>query len=260
VNPFSGTKKGRIVFKNVVAPMFEQAGIVYDHLMTGYANHAMERMKEQEKDSSITDVSKYDGIVAIGGDGIIHEILQGIRERSDCDEILSKLKLGVIGSGTSNGLSKSLVHASKEQATPIDNAFLIAKGITTSLDLSRYETKSASYLSFLTFSWAIIADIDIESEAIRFVGYLRMDLWGAWRTLFLRKYRARFSYLPPTNGKVVTRCPPLEESIPNDGIWVTCEDDFIMFWASQVTHAAESTFQTPQCKPDDGVFEILIIR
>lgn len=262
VNPFSGTKRGTQIFNDIVAPMFLEAGIEFDYLTTTNANHAYERMKEQDKDSSIPDVSEYDGIVAVGGDGIIHEMFQGIRTRADCDKILSKLKLGVIGSGTSNGLAKSLTHASKERDTAIDYAFLVAKGNTHKMDLSEYETSSSKYLSFLTFSWSMIADIDIESEAIRFMGFLRMDIWGVLSVLRMRKYRARFSYLPPSdkNKTTATKCPPLKDPIPGDGDWVTSEDDFLLFWASQVTHAAEKSNHSPNSKLDDGVFEILIVR
>jgi hypothetical protein len=113
VNPFSGTAKGNEVYETVVAPMLDQAGLDYDHLITTHAHHAEERMKEQPKDSETLDLSEYDGIVAIGGDGIIHEIMQGIYGRSDCQELLKKFKLGHVGAGTSNGLAMSLAHASK---------------------------------------------------------------------------------------------------------------------------------------------------
>lgn len=126
------------------------------------------------------------------------------------------------------------------------------------MDISRYESRSSTYLSFLTFSWSIIADIDIESEAIRFMGFLRMDIWAVWRVLNLRTYKAKFSYLPPSEENVTL--PPLSEPIPSDGGWVTSEDTFILFWASHVTHAAEGTFHAPQCRLDDGVFTVFIVR
>lgn len=260
VNPFSGTAKGEEVYKTIVSPMLEQADIDHDLLITTHARHAEERVKVQPKDSDIIDLAKYDGIVAIGGDGMVHEILQGIHSRSDCMILLKRLKLGHIGAGTSNGLSKSLVHASEENHNTIDYAFMVAKGRTFTTDLSLYETKCSSYLSFLTFTWSIIADIDIESEAIRFLGFLRMDVWAVWRVLNLRTYRAKFSYLPPSEKASNTKLPPLSQSIPSDSSWVTSEDDFILFWASQVTHAAENTYMTPQCRLDDGVFVVFIVR
>jgi sphingosine kinase len=135
---------------------------------------------------------------------------------------------------------------------------MVAKGKTSKVDLARYETTSSSFLSFLTFSWAIIADIDIESEAIRWAGFARMDIWGVWRVLNLRTYRAKFSYLPPSAKSY--KLSPLTDPIPKDGGWKTMEDDFVLFWASQVTHAAELTHHAPQCKPDDGIFVVFIVR
>ena len=261
VNPKSGTEKGRSICDDHVVPVLVQAGIEHDIFITTHAQHAEERMKQGQEDDSLLDVSEYDGVVAIGGDGAIHEIFQGLQSRSDFKELCSKLKLGDIGAGTGNGLAKSLAHSNQQKCTPLDSIFLVAKGNTSWMDLAQYQTQSADHLSFLTFSWAIIADLDIESECIRFMGALRFDLWGVWRVISLRKYRARFSYLPATaqNSKeAIANMPALHDPVPND--WVTSEDDFYLFWASQVTHAAEGTFHAPPCKLQDGVFQVLIVR
>lgn len=114
VNPFAGRKKGMEIYKNVVVPMLDQAGIEHDSVITTRAGQAEELMAPKtDKSDEMDDVSKYDGLVAIGGDGSIHEILQGIKKRPDCFALLKKLKLGHIGAGTSNGLSASLAHASQ---------------------------------------------------------------------------------------------------------------------------------------------------
>lgn len=260
VNPQSGKKLGVHMYDTTLRPMLDQAGIAHDCLVTTHSKHAEERMEKQSSTSDFRDVSDYTGIVLVGGDGIIHEVLQGIHRRGDRDQILKRLKLGTLGAGTSNGFSASLAHASKANHSPVDCAFAIVKGISSSVDLSRYETKSKSYTSFLTFSWAMIADIDIESECIRWVGFLRMDIWGVVRVLFLRRYRAKFSYLPPTADKTTISIPPLSEPIPDTGDWITCEDDFILFWASQSSHAGEQMFHAPPCKLNDGVFQIMVVR
>jgi hypothetical protein len=235
INPVSGRKTAPNVFDTIVAPMLEEASVSYDVFITSFARHAEERMHPQPTDSELPDLSEYSGIVCIGGDGVVHEIMQGIHSRPDKKEILKNLKLGMIGAGTSNGFSATLAYASNEKFSSLDSTFMIAKGKTAWIDLSRYETTNKSYLSFLTFSWAYIADIDIESEAIRFMGFLRFDLWGALLVLYLRKYRAKFSYLPPTEDRSEgVTLPPLNQPLPTDDGWVCCEDDFVVFWASQV--------------------------
>ena len=49
--------------------------------------------------------------------------------------------------------------------------------------------------SFLSTAWAIIADIDINSEAVRCCGDARFTLWGIYRALWTKRYAAKsFDY------------------------------------------------------------------
>lgn len=102
------------------------------------------------------------------------------------------------------------------------------------------------------------------------MGVLRNDIWAVWRIINLRTYKAKFSYLPEENVKrermdSVISTKQIEENFPqwNDEVpsnWITIEDTFIVFWASQVTHAGTSIFNSPKSTLDDGVFEIFVIR
>lgn len=47
---------------------------------------------------------------------------------------------------------------------------------------------------FLSFMWAIISDIDINSEVIRCCGSARFTIWGVYRALSVRTYPGTFSY------------------------------------------------------------------
>jgi len=125
VNPFSGRRKGIEIFQSVVSPMLDQAGIEHDAIITTHAGHGEEAMAPKEKDvDGISDISKYTGLVAIGGDGSVYELFQGIRKRSDCENLLQTLTLGHIGAGTSNGLSATLAHASKVRQHAAKVAFM----------------------------------------------------------------------------------------------------------------------------------------
>jgi len=142
---------------------------------------------------------------------------------------------------------------------------MIVKGRSSKCDLSHYETENESYGAFLTYSWAMIADIDIESETIRFMGMLRNDLWAVWRVINLRSYKGKFSFLPASvddgiNSGDYTKdnFPAIGDDVPSN--WLTIEGDFILFWASQVTHASSATIQSPDSKLNDGIFNIMVIR
>lgn len=81
--------------------------------------------------------------------------------------------------------------------------------------------------------------------------------------LFPKKYRAKFSYLPfkHSNNAMVdgaTALPGIEESLPEE--WVTIEDDFKVFWASNVSHPSYNVHLSPKSKMNDGIFHIIVVR
>lgn len=58
----------------------------------------------------VRDVADYDGIVAMGGDGILYEMLQTLWEREDAECLMARMKFGIVGCGTSNGLVAGLLY------------------------------------------------------------------------------------------------------------------------------------------------------
>ena len=109
VNPKSGTGLAPQIWKRTVQPMLEkEAGIDIILKETNYTGHALEMMRDE-----FDDLLDYDAVVCLGGDGVLHEILQGWQARPDFEQILKKVRLGVLGCGTGNGLAKSLTHAAE---------------------------------------------------------------------------------------------------------------------------------------------------
>ena len=51
------------------------------------------------------------GVVVIGGDGILYEVINGLMERPDWESLFPELKLGIIPCGSGNGLAKSISYA-----------------------------------------------------------------------------------------------------------------------------------------------------
>lgn len=54
-----------------------------------------------------------------------------------------------------------------------------------------YETKPV--YSFLSVAWSTIADIDLNSERLRWLGPIRFDLWGAYRCARLLKCKGNLT-------------------------------------------------------------------
>ena len=246
INPFSGPNhNAEDMYENIVHTVLDQANVEHDVCVTTHAHYATERMtkgyqpQDEDTNENSKDISEYSALICMGGDGIVYECLQGINERDDKDELLKNLTFGIVGAGTSNGMAMSIARSSHEKSSILDASFLIAKGQVKQSDLSIYQTtNSPSLLSFLTFSWAMMSSIDIESEALRFLGSLRFDLWGVWCVVKMIKYRAKFSYLPPKAKRSNNALPALTEPLPEKEGWVTEEDDYLLMWASHGTEVS----------------------
>ncbi|KAI5718966.1 hypothetical protein M8J76_002938 [Diaphorina citri] len=121
------------------------------------------------------------GIIVLGGDGILYEIINGLMERADWCTVLQTITLGIVPCGSGNGLAKSISHMSQEphdQNPVLVSTLNIVQGVSTPMDLIRAQTKSQVVFSFLSIGWGLLADIDIESERIRAVGSQRFAIWN----------------------------------------------------------------------------------
>ena len=106
LNPKSGPGKAREIFQQRVAPVLVEAELSYDLHVTKRANFAREFVRSR-------DVYSWRGILAVGGDGIYWEIINGMMEREDWKNALESIPIGIIPCGSGNGLAKSIAHMYK---------------------------------------------------------------------------------------------------------------------------------------------------
>jgi sphingosine kinase len=137
----------------------------------------------------------YDSVLTVSGDGLIFEVVNGFLGRPDWAQFKDRVTIGCIPGGTGNGLVKSILAYSSENYGVLEAAFKIAKGQRKCIDVSEltgeYETKKI--YSFLCVMWAIMSDIDINSEVIRCCGSARFTVWGLYRVSCMRRYLGNFS-------------------------------------------------------------------
>ena len=136
-------------------PILEKAHIDLEIKKTSRANEAFDMMKALTPNC-------YDGIVTVSGDGLIHEVINGLFANSD-PTVRRDIPIGILPGGTSNGLIKSILDHCNEAYCPRSAAFLIAKGFHSKMDtmeitLDNLDRKIYSHLSV---TWGLIADIDI---------------------------------------------------------------------------------------------------
>ncbi|CAG8687571.1 2456_t:CDS:2, partial [Ambispora leptoticha] len=104
INPASGTGKASKIYEDQVRPIFERARCTIDAIYTEKRYHARDVAKN-------LNLSAYDAIVMISGDGIIHEVINGLLTRDDAKDI--DIPLGIIPGGSGNAMSISLLGETK---------------------------------------------------------------------------------------------------------------------------------------------------
>ena len=73
VNPHSGKKKGPALLKQI-KPIFDSVDAKLNIIETTFSGHAKELAYQEKLDD-------YDGFLAIGGDGTLHEVINGMMMR-----------------------------------------------------------------------------------------------------------------------------------------------------------------------------------
>ena len=271
LNPISGKKQGKKIFETI-RPLLENSYLEYTLTETTYAGEIQDTLRQAE-------LSEIDGIVLVGGDGSIHEAINGLMSRCDRETAILK-PIGVIPSGTGNGLAKTLLEIAGEPEDPVSAAFLIAKGKQRPLDIAITQQNERRYYSFLSLSWGIVSDVDIESERLRFLGTLRTDIYALIRIWRLRNYPGKFSYLPATETTTSSQseCQAFEKCLPcfcdpernlpdrpsslelSNDEWQAIEDDFVLFWAMNMSHATHDIKAAPKAHLSDGNMDVILGR
>uniref|UniRef100_A0A3Q0RFM5 sphingosine kinase n=1 Tax=Amphilophus citrinellus TaxID=61819 RepID=A0A3Q0RFM5_AMPCI len=104
VNPQSGKGQALTLYNNHVQRMLNEAGIVHTLVITEWQNHAREMVRE-------ADLSQWDALVIMSGDGLLYEVINGLLERSDWEEAI-RIPLGILPGGSGNALAASIHHYS----------------------------------------------------------------------------------------------------------------------------------------------------
>jgi ceramide kinase len=216
INPYGGSKNAATVYERDVKPVFERAGIKTTVRTTRYSGDAKETIcsmlvGKRDTINDINDVSTLDldGIVAVGGDGLFHEVVAGILETG----MESRIRVAHVAAGSTDAVACTIngtrsaftaaVHIAIGDSVPLD--VLRIDSLNSSGDSTKFALSMASYGFF--------GNVMQESEKIRWMGPMRYDVVGARMWLLNRSYRARVEYLPappePSDRQIVCTkdCP-----------------------------------------------------
>lgn len=180
LNSFGGQGKAREVYKEQIAPVLEAAHVDVTYQETTHQGHAVEIGREVEP--------KYDVIACCSGDGVPHEIMNGIYERSDSEEVFEKVAITQLPCGSGNALSLS-THGTNNAAMA---AFRMLKAERTKMDVMAVtqmeDDVERTRISFVSQAYGSIADADIGTEKLRWMGPIRFEIGVAHKVITKARY------------------------------------------------------------------------
>ncbi|NXI69364.1 SPHK1 kinase, partial [Anseranas semipalmata] len=290
LNPQSGAGRALEDFQAVVQPMLADADIAPTIFITERPHHAQEKVRDE-------DLSQWDTLVVMSGDGLLHEVVNGLMERPDWEEAMKK-PLCILPGGSGNALAASINyyagndHVAKKKLLT-NCTFILCKGLHTQMDLVSLSTASGKRLfSFLGFGWGFIADVDIDSEKYRRLGNARFTLGTLQCLARLRVYQGHLSYLPVAteqgtppaprdppvpiaNGQALSAVGtevPGEGALPADSLlvplgqpvpahWaVVPEEEFVCVYAIYQSHLGSNLLMAPAARLHDGCIHLFYVQ
>lgn len=162
INPFGGKGSAQKWFLRDIDPIFAAARCHIDVERTLYHGHAIDIAEKLDTDA-------YDVVACCSGDGLPHEVFNGLGKKNDAVAALAKVAVVQLPCGTGNAMSWNLNGTDSCSLA----ALCIVKGLRTPLDLVSITQGTRRTLSFLSQSVGMVAEVDLGTEHLRWLGSLR---------------------------------------------------------------------------------------
>ncbi|MAG21073.1 MAG: diacylglycerol kinase family lipid kinase [Candidatus Marinimicrobia bacterium] len=220
VNPQGGTKRGLGILQQV-KPVFESAQVDLDIRETEYAGHAGDMINEM-------DLSGCDGFCLVGGDGTLHEVINGLLTRDDKQTI----PIGCIPGGTGNSFMHDL-----ECLDTVEAANRIVGKNTRPIDVAKVTMGQEVVYCFNIVGWGMVTDINVSAEKVRWLGEQRYNVTTLMHVFSLKRRRTKLIL----DG---------EEQ----------EDEFIFVLGCNTQHTGKGMRMAPRAKLEDGLIDLVVVR
>ena len=231
INPIAGRGRGLTDWPHI-SRLLRENRVMHDYAFTEYKCHASELAVEAV-------VQGYRKIIIVGGDGTIHEVVNGLFVQKTVET--SRILLAVIAVGTGNdwirmfGIPRKYSEAIRA----------IVGGHSFLQDVGRVSYYESNYRQ--TRYMANVAGVGLEAAVIKnYAHMVRKRRGGKWRYLW-------------SLVKSVVAYRPSGMKVWVDGEIVT--NDWVLSAAIGICkYNGGGMLQVPQAIPDDGLFDITVIR
>jgi len=220
VNPKGGHKKGLEIYEKV-KHVFTNADTNVTVLHTEYAGHAFDF-------ANTLDFAGYDGLCAIGGDGTMYELINGMLKRDDNH----KIPIGLITGGTGNSFMYDV-----DCLDPLDAAKRIVQHKLRPLDIAKVNANGELFYSFNIIGWGLATDAGKLAEKLRWLGGVRYDV---------------ASIIEVLKGKDRIATLTLDKEV--------IKENFIFIIGCNTIHTGKAMKMAPLAQLNDGKIDLIIVR
>ncbi|KAF9947643.1 hypothetical protein BGZ72_010409 [Mortierella alpina] len=204
LNPDAGRKQGREQFTQRVKPALERSGTAFYLLETTSQGHAHSFFQDfVRKSSTPRDVTTL-RVMVLGGDGTVHEIVNGILRGLDtaphvADDLRPRIEMVVFPTGTGNAIATSLGIFTVEDAL---ERFIswnpIPLRVVKVSTCHQEGDGSTSFQSWKPHAYTVVVNsfglhcaTVHDSEGYRGVGNARFKISALKNVMWLKQYEAR---------------------------------------------------------------------
>tara|TARA_B100002052_G_scaffold281497_1_gene290594 strand:+ start:3657 stop:4559 length:903 start_codon:yes stop_codon:yes gene_type:complete len=225
INPISGNKAS-IKIESKVIDTFKSNNYEVDIIYSKYKGHI-------EKILNSYDLSLYIFCCIMGGDGSIHEAVNGLLKRQDKNQI----PLSIVPAGSGNSLARDL------NVLDISNALeRILNLDIKEIDIAKLYSDKQNIFSFNIIGWGMVANIGIKSEKFRWLGSSRYTILSILELIFKKAYKVNIELIDEKNNKKVINNKMLFAVLCN------------------TIHTGKGMKIAPDAKLNDGLLNLYIIK
>ena len=221
-NPFAGFRKSGKVFSEV-KQLIRAKGMDFDLRFTRAAGEATQMVKE-------ADLSLYDGVISSGGDGTLHEVLNGYYQNTSS----KKPPIGIIPNGTGNSFAIELGLQTFEYEKAIE---IISKNKIKKVDIGHCKMQNGEFYFHNILGFGMVADINEAANKYKKLGNHSYTIASLEKIMALRTFDLEITL----DGK-------------------TLKQDNLFVEISNTTNTGSDFIMAPEAKIDDGLLDVTISR
>lgn len=220
VNPFGGKQQGLAILESV-KPIFDAASVDLEVIRTTHPRHAYDV-------ANTKSFSDFEGMIVIGGDGTIHEVINGMMDRAD----KITFPLGLIPGGSGNSFLTDL-----EVLDPISAAEAIVSGRRRLIDVAQVTLSDRSLYAFNIIGWGLVADVNVRAEKYRWMGPIRYTVASLVELVRAKKSAGTLRFSDrEING------------------------EFCFVLACNTIHTGKQMKMAPRATLDDGLIDLVVVK